>query len=543
MQCHQCATLRQLPKVLIEDTTTIPDGIGTRLAADVIERASQKILIVRDELTQFIRGTIIPNQTADTLRQALLNLTLDIIPESGTVIRVDGATSFQALARESATNNSLLCKLKIKIEIGRLINKNKNPVAENAVKEVLKEILRYTTSKRPITTTELHIVLKNVNSRIRSNGLSPTEMMFKRDMLSNENIQVNEEDVKKDKEINRKKGHITSQKSKARYKVKTPQQSFEIGQLVFLRNAMDKNTPRELFIIEEFVESEDTAYYLIRKLQNTLNSRLYKVLPDEIIPAPVPATTDSRPKRHAAQEARKKIAATVNTVYQVKKKSKHGWLTEDQNSEDDAPYPQIDYPELPSTPNSNTSSSTLSPTPNTSHSEPQDSLPCSSDEDEYNWDSSPEQYRLQEEPPIEQQHQKNPPLPINTRPRLPGTSETLVTRSNAFRRPNLPPPAPRKSRKSRIPQPTSPTQVVTTSVNDVSIAVSKINTMIFSSNSRPRRSTPQPQNYRLFHSRGRSEEEDTGQEREEEETQKGPRKHRAATLPKGQVPARHSTNE
>ena len=56
LQCHQCATLRQLPKVLIEDTTSIPKGIGTNLAADVIERASQKILIVRDELTQFIRG-------------------------------------------------------------------------------------------------------------------------------------------------------------------------------------------------------------------------------------------------------------------------------------------------------------------------------------------------------------------------------------------------------------------------------------------------------------------------------------------------------
>jgi len=75
---------------------------------------------------------------------------------------------------------------------------------------------------------------------------------------------------------------------------------------------MDKNTQRELFIIEEYAESENSVYYLIRKLQDMLNSRLYKVLPDEIIPAPVPATTDSRPKCHSAQEAWKKIAATVN---------------------------------------------------------------------------------------------------------------------------------------------------------------------------------------------------------------------------------------
>ena len=78
MQCHQCAILRELPKMLIEDTTTIPDRIGTHLAADVIERALQKIFIVRDKLTQFTHETMIRNQTADTLRQALLNLILDI---------------------------------------------------------------------------------------------------------------------------------------------------------------------------------------------------------------------------------------------------------------------------------------------------------------------------------------------------------------------------------------------------------------------------------------------------------------------------------
>ena len=132
--CHQCSTLRQLPKVLVDDTTSIPNGIGTDLAADVIERNSQKILIIRDKLSQFMRATIIANQTAETLRQALLSLILDILPDSGATIRVDGATAFQTLSRESATNNTLLNKLKISIEVGRLTNKNKNPIAENAVK-------------------------------------------------------------------------------------------------------------------------------------------------------------------------------------------------------------------------------------------------------------------------------------------------------------------------------------------------------------------------------------------------------------------------
>ena len=106
--CHQCSTLKMLPKILLDDSTTAPHGIGTHLAADVVERNTQKILVVRDTLSQFIKTAIIPNQTTDTLRQALLSLVLDMLPDMGTTIRVDGATAFQALERESKTNGSLL---------------------------------------------------------------------------------------------------------------------------------------------------------------------------------------------------------------------------------------------------------------------------------------------------------------------------------------------------------------------------------------------------------------------------------------------------
>ena len=97
--CHQCATVRKLPKVLLDDTTSKPRGIATDFAADVIERETQKILVVREKLSQFTRGTIIPNQQKDTLRSALLSMVVDLIPDTGAEIRVDGATAFQALQR------------------------------------------------------------------------------------------------------------------------------------------------------------------------------------------------------------------------------------------------------------------------------------------------------------------------------------------------------------------------------------------------------------------------------------------------------------
>ena len=91
--CHQCAALKQLPKVLLESTFSQPTHIAAEFAADVIERNNQKILIAKEKLSQYLRGTLIPDQKADTLRYALLSLILDLISDDGTTIRVDGSTS------------------------------------------------------------------------------------------------------------------------------------------------------------------------------------------------------------------------------------------------------------------------------------------------------------------------------------------------------------------------------------------------------------------------------------------------------------------
>ena len=149
--CHQCLALKKLPKVLLQDTHTSTDTIASRFAADVIERESQKILVVREHISQFTRGQILADQTTPTLRQALLSLILDLIPDTGAEVRVDGAPAFQSLEKESLQPDSILAKMKIKLMVGRLFNKNKNPNAENAVQEVLKEILRLKPDSGPIS--------------------------------------------------------------------------------------------------------------------------------------------------------------------------------------------------------------------------------------------------------------------------------------------------------------------------------------------------------------------------------------------------------
>ena len=328
--CQTCAAVKVLPKVLLEDTTTPPTCFGSHFAADVIERESQKILILRENLTSFTRACIVPDQKKDTLRQALLSMLIDIIPDNGTEVRLDAATSFQSLEVESLTSDSLLNKMGIKLTIGRTLNKNKNPVAENTVKELQKEILRFKQSPGPITPTDLALVLRNINSRVSLNGLSAKEMLLRRDILSNEPIQTLDSEIIKQQVDARKSSSASSYKHKAKFKKPTPNQSFQIGDLVLLREGASKNKPRETFIIDT-LPSETSKYFLIRKLSQTLRPKLYQVLPEEIIHAPsVNIPNQHPPRRQAAITATSRLKKCFQVTSINKRKYKHGWTEEDQ---------------------------------------------------------------------------------------------------------------------------------------------------------------------------------------------------------------------
>ena len=92
-------------------------------------------------MSQFTTTCIIKNKTANSLREALISSILELIPVDGVTIQVDEAPAFQTL-QESQTDGSLLKQLNICIDLGRTFNKNKNPVAENAIKEDMDGTLR-----------------------------------------------------------------------------------------------------------------------------------------------------------------------------------------------------------------------------------------------------------------------------------------------------------------------------------------------------------------------------------------------------------------
>ena len=134
--CAVCASLKQLPSELLAESTTKNKKFGTDFSADVIKRDGQLILLCREKLSQFTTASILPDEGMDATRNGLVSGIIETMPASGAVIKVDNTPALQALKSESETDGSILKKLNIRIELGRVFNKNKNPVAEKRYKRV-----------------------------------------------------------------------------------------------------------------------------------------------------------------------------------------------------------------------------------------------------------------------------------------------------------------------------------------------------------------------------------------------------------------------
>ena len=138
--CHTCASLLSFPPSLVSQSSDDPpEVVGVSFAADVIKRLSQSILVLRESTTSFTASCLISEERHDTLRDALTRLIIGLHPLDGprVIVRVDPAPGFVSMS-----NNDSLKHLNVTIEVGRVKNKNKNPVAEKAVRELEEELIR-----------------------------------------------------------------------------------------------------------------------------------------------------------------------------------------------------------------------------------------------------------------------------------------------------------------------------------------------------------------------------------------------------------------
>ena len=226
-----------MPKELFQDSTEKVEGLGTNFAVDVIERNGQKIFLAREKLSQYTWLSLLDNQTAKELRTAILRAILPWCHPAGAEVRCDGATALASLARESEEAGTLFSDHKIKIVIGRTTNINKNPVAENAVKECEKEICKYKHHTQQLTEDDLVVISKIMNERVRNRGMAAKEILIKRDVLTGADKKIEDNklsELQMDKRMKTRKvrGRRADQQDLR------DEQTFHVGDAVYLKNQL-----------------------------------------------------------------------------------------------------------------------------------------------------------------------------------------------------------------------------------------------------------------------------------------------------------------
>ena len=192
LECsYPCQALKKLPKETFNfKTETKVEVPGSYFNADVMEDYSQKILILRCNLTSFSITDFVKDQRKDTLREALTVLSSKIRLAPNITIRLDGQASFKSLV-----NDQGLDQQGISLVIGHSKNVNKNSPAEKSVRELRDEILKISPSGGPISPAILAKATRNMNCLIRHSGRSAVELWTCRDQTSGARIDINDQTV------------------------------------------------------------------------------------------------------------------------------------------------------------------------------------------------------------------------------------------------------------------------------------------------------------------------------------------------------------
>ena len=122
-------------------------------------------------------------------------------------------------------------------------------MAEKAVQELEIELLRLDPLGGGVSEVTAAVASANLNSRIRSRGLSSREMWYPRDQFSNRQLPVSEEDLISKQHDQRLINHPYSMNSKAPLALPRPTPSIEVGGLVYIQSDRHKSRARDRYLV------------------------------------------------------------------------------------------------------------------------------------------------------------------------------------------------------------------------------------------------------------------------------------------------------
>ena len=249
--CHQCASIKDIPQAMIKQSTDHPpSSVGIKYAADVIRRCGQKILTIRESVSSYTLAEIIKDETSKSVAESLVRQcqTLRPSPITNITIRVDPAPANVSLFK-NVSNDSMLGKHNITLELGRFLNKNKNAVVDKCIKEIHHELSIIKPEGGPITNSNLSEAIASLNSRYRRTGLSAHEIWTQRDQITGDQLPMSDLNLIIEQNQQRIANHEHSQKSKAHNKPFHPRPNLKVGSLVYLYTDRDKTKARPRYLV------------------------------------------------------------------------------------------------------------------------------------------------------------------------------------------------------------------------------------------------------------------------------------------------------
>ena len=158
---------------------------------------------------------------------------------------------------------------------------NKNAVAENAVKEAEKEILKYKRSEKTVSEEDLVVISKTLNERIRSRGLAAKEILTRRDVIANTPRNISDDELSKEQFDSRVEHNKKAQERRSGSDPGKEEESYHKGDIVYIKGNLSKNQPREQFIVTGF--NQDMV--VLQKLHSKFGGKLYTLFKYEIMHA------------------------------------------------------------------------------------------------------------------------------------------------------------------------------------------------------------------------------------------------------------------
>ena len=274
-ECSRCLANKKFPKELDEFSPSSDiSHPGSHMGVDVMNRASQVVLVTCDRFSNFVTATITKSEKREDMIPGILATVTPIRHASQVEVRTDRAPALQSLAekpdRELLDNG-------IVVVLGEHANPNSNCSVDKSIRELEEELKKLHPDGGKLTPGSLSRAVTLLNDRVRGHGLSASQLHFSRDHITGKNLSLNDDKFREVRAKRREHQNPLSAKAKAPPGAKPPSPKvITPGQMVYIKAEGTKHSSRAPLLV---TSTEGKMVNARKVLRTAGDSGLPKVMP------------------------------------------------------------------------------------------------------------------------------------------------------------------------------------------------------------------------------------------------------------------------